>query len=104
MREQGLDRGQLPLDILIRVHEHHAVARLFETALRSLQRGCVERARHIRDDEADREGPPRAERTGERRGLEVQDGRCILDCGSGRRGEPRVSVQGAGGGRSSSGQ
>jgi len=79
VREQRLDRGQLTLDILIRVHEHHAVARLFETALRSLQRGRVERARHIRDDEADREGLLRAERAGERRGLEVQDGRCILD-------------------------
>ena len=100
VREQRLDRGQLTLDILIRVHEHHAVARLLETALRSLQRGCVERARHIRDDEADREGLLCAERAGECRRLEVQDGRCILDCGSRCRGEPCVSVEGAGGGRS----
>ena len=56
VREQRLDCGELTLDILIRVHEHHAVARLLEPALGSIQGGRVAGARDIRGDAAPREG------------------------------------------------
>ena len=40
---------------LLAVHQHHAVARLLERALRALERGGVERARDVGNDEPDRE-------------------------------------------------
>ena len=65
-------RGELAVRALARVHQHHAVAGLLERGLRALERGGVERARHVGDDEADRPRRAGAERAREERRLELE--------------------------------
>jgi len=56
VREQGLQCCELPVDVQVCVHQHHAVAGLLEPALGPLERSGVERARDVRHDEPDRKG------------------------------------------------
>ena len=99
MREQGLQCCKLPVDVQACVHQHHAVAGLLQPSLRPLERGGVERARDVRNDEPDGEGLLRSQGPCKRRRLEVELRSRVLHGGARCRCETAVPVQGPRGGR-----
>ena len=93
VREQRLECGELPVDVEAGVHQHHAVAGLLEPSLGALERGGVERARDVRDDEPDREGLLRSQRPSERRRLEIELCGGLFHGGARSRRKTAVAVQ-----------
>jgi hypothetical protein len=99
VREQRTKGGKLAVGRLAGVHQEDAVPGLLERALRALERRRIERARDVRNDEADRKGRASPQRAGKLRRLETEEISRLDDGRARLRGQLAPAVQGARGGR-----